>query len=80
VECTARDAVSRDFDVVFLSDGTANSGLPDLGWGPVDADTVQRVFLTNFSYHFGRVATVQQLIDGPLAEGSGSRTSAAVAR
>jgi nicotinamidase-related amidase len=43
VECTARDAVSRDFNVIFLSDGTASSGIPDLGWGPVDGDPSARV-------------------------------------
>lgn len=63
VECTARDAVSRDFNVIFLSDGTASSGIRDLGWGPVDAATLQRVFLTNFAYHFGRVAAIQQVIE-----------------
>lgn len=63
VECTARDAVSRDFNVVFLSDGTASSGIRDLGWGPVDAATLQRVFLTNFAYHFGRVATIRQVTE-----------------
>ena len=49
--------------MVFLSDGTASSGLRDLGWGAVDADTLQRVFLTNFAYHFGRVASMAQVTD-----------------
>jgi nicotinamidase-related amidase len=74
VECTARDAISRDFEVIFLSDGTANAGLPDLGWGPIDADTVQRVFLTNFAYHFGRVATLQDIADGALANVSAGKS------
>jgi ureidoacrylate peracid hydrolase len=77
VECTARDAVSRDFEVVFLSDGTASSDLPDLGWGAVDADTLQRVFLTNFAYHFGRVATVGQLVDALRSAPVRARTAAA---
>jgi ureidoacrylate peracid hydrolase len=76
VECTARDAVSRDFDVVFLSDGTATSDLPDLGWGAIDSDTIQRVFLTNFAYHFGRVATVDQLL-AALAPAAGRAREAA---
>lgn len=67
VECTARDAVAHDFNVIMLADGTATSSLPDLGWGAVDSPTLQRVFLTNFAYHFGRVAQIQQLLDGPLA-------------
>ena len=69
VECTARDGVAKDFNVVMLSDGTAGSALPDLGWGVVDPELLQKVFLTNWAYHFGRVATVQQLLDGPLAVG-----------
>jgi nicotinamidase-related amidase len=62
VDCTARDAVSRDFDVIFLSDGTATPAMPNLGWGSIDADTIQRVFLTNFAFHFGRVATIRAVI------------------
>ena len=67
VECTARDAVARDYSVILLSDVTSASGLPDLGWGEVDSDTLQRVFLTNFAYHFGKVASTNDLLNGPLA-------------
>ena len=67
VECTARDAVARDYSVIVLSDVTLASGLPDLGWGEVDSDTLQRVFLTNFAYHFGKVASTNELLNGPLA-------------
>ena len=44
VESTARDAVSRDYSVYMLSDVTAASGIPDLGWGEVASDSLQRVF------------------------------------
>ena len=67
VECTARDAVARDYSVILLSDVTSASGLPDLGWGEVDSETLQRVFLTNFAYHFGKVASTNELLNGPLA-------------
>ena len=67
VECTARDAVARDYSVILLSDVTSASGLPDLGWGEVDSETLQRVFLTNFAYHFGKVAATNELLNGPLA-------------
>ena len=67
VECTARDAVARDYSVIVLSDVTSASGLPDLGWGEVDSDILQRVFLTNFAYHFGKVASTNELLNGPLA-------------
>ena len=70
VESTARDAVSRDYSVYMLSDVTAASGIPDLGWGEVDSDTLQRVFLTNFARHFGKVASTRELIAGPLAKSS----------
>jgi ureidoacrylate peracid hydrolase len=76
VECTARDAVSRDFRVIFLADGTATNALPDLGWGPVDVETLQRVLLTNFAYHFGTVATVEQVLaalaTAPVRPGAGA--------
>ena len=70
VECTARDAAARDFSVILLSDVTSASGLPDLGWGEVDSETLQRVFLTNFAYHFGKVAATNELLNGPLAIGT----------
>ena len=67
VESTARDAVSRDYFVHMLSDVTAASGIPDLGWGEADSATLQRVFLTNFAYHLGKVASTEELMAGPLA-------------
>lgn len=68
VESTARDAVSRDYFVYMLSDVTATSGIADLGWGEVDSATLQRVLLTNFARHFGKVASTEELMTGPLAK------------
>lgn len=68
VESTARDAVSRDYFVYMLSDVTATSGIPDRGWGDMDSATLQRVFLTNFAYHLGKVSSTEELISGPLAK------------
>lgn len=68
VESTARDAVSRDYFVYMLSDVTATSGISDRGWGDVDSATLQRVFLTNFAYHLGKVASTGELMTGPLAK------------
>ena len=48
VESTARDAVSRDYFVYMLSDVTATSGIPDLGWGDMDSATLQRVYSDQF--------------------------------
>ena len=52
----------------MLSDVTAASGIPDLGWGAMDFDTLQRVFLTNFAYHLGKVASTEELMTGALAK------------
>ena len=68
VESTARDAVSRDYFVYMLSDATATSGIPDQGWGELSSDTLQRVFLTNFAYHFGKVTATEELMAGDLAK------------
>ena len=73
VECTARDAVARDFHTIMLSDGTSATSLPDQGWGEVDFETLQRVFLSNFAHHFGEVASIVDLMDGPLAAGKVGR-------
>jgi ureidoacrylate peracid hydrolase len=62
VECTARDAVARDFHVIMLSDGTETGPLPDLGWGEVETEVLKRVFYTNFAYHFGRVASIDEVL------------------
>ncbi len=64
VESTARDAVSRDYIVYMLSDVTAASGIADQGWGTVDSATLQRVFLTNFARHFGKVVSTEELLAG----------------
>jgi biuret amidohydrolase len=42
---TARDAFFRDFQVIFLSDATATSDYPDLGYGSLSADEVHRATL-----------------------------------
>jgi ureidoacrylate peracid hydrolase len=42
---TARDALFRDFRVVFLADATATSDYPDRGYGGMSADEVHRATL-----------------------------------
>ena len=42
---TARDAFFRDFQVVFLSDATGTGDYPDLGYGSLSAEEVQRATL-----------------------------------
>jgi ureidoacrylate peracid hydrolase len=62
-ESTAREAAMRDFKVLFLSDGTATFGLPDLGFGALTAQEVQRVTCSVISTFFGQALTVNQAIE-----------------
>lgn len=62
-ETTAREATERDFKVLFLSDGTATFGLPDLGFGEISAKEVQRVTCSVIGFFFGQVLTVNQAIE-----------------
>ena len=59
-ETTAREATVRDFKVLFLSDGTATFGLPDMGFGAITAQEVQRVTCSVMSFFYGQVLTVNQ--------------------
>jgi hypothetical protein len=63
VETTVREATVRDFKVLFLSDGTATFGLPDLGFGALTAQEVQRVTCSVMDFFFGQVLTVNQAIE-----------------
>jgi nicotinamidase-related amidase len=64
-ESTTRDAFSRDDKEIFLSDGTAAGDLPDLGFGPVSAEEIQRVVLQTASQFCGSVPfSVKEKRDG----------------
>jgi ureidoacrylate peracid hydrolase len=56
-ETTAREAMARDFCVLFLSDGTSASALP----GALAAD-IQRVTLATLGFLFAQVLTVDEMI------------------
>ncbi len=62
-ESTARDAMFRDYQVIFLSDGNATMDIEDLGWGPIDHEEIQRVVLSGIAASFGEVACVEEVID-----------------
>jgi ureidoacrylate peracid hydrolase len=62
-ETTAREANVRDFKVLFLSDGTATFGLPDMGFGAITGQEVQRVTCSVVGFFFGQVLTVNQAIE-----------------
>ena len=61
-ESTTRDAFSRDYRVIFLSDGNAAGDWPDLGFGPVSAEEVQRVSLTVLAMCFAQVSSIDEVI------------------
>jgi nicotinamidase-related amidase len=61
-ESTTRDAFSRDYKVIFLSDGNAAGDLPDMGFGPVSAEEIQRVVLTVLAMCFAQVSSIDQVI------------------
>ncbi|MBI2954514.1 MAG: cysteine hydrolase [Chloroflexi bacterium] len=62
-ESTARDAFSRDYKLIFLSDGCATHDWPDIGWGRVTAEEAQRVALTVVASCFGQVASIAEVMD-----------------
>jgi nicotinamidase-related amidase len=72
-ESTVRDAVHREYKVIVVSDACAAQPYPDMGWGALTADQVQRVTLTVIAHEFGEVTTTQDLI----ARISDSRVGAA---
>jgi nicotinamidase-related amidase len=86
-DSTARDAFSRDYKVIFLSDGTAARDLPDLGFGPVPAEEIQKVVLTVLAMSFAQVspidkvmAEIEQLPSDIQAAETLSRNAARLAR
>ena len=63
-EATAREARHRNFKVIFLSDGNASyDRLPDMGWGEVSGEEIQRVVLTILAYRYAEVVSIAQLLE-----------------
>lgn len=61
-ETTIRDGVHREYKVIALSDANAAMDYPDLGFGPISAEEVQRTSLTTIAYEFGEVTTTADVI------------------
>jgi len=61
-DTTLRDAVHREYKVIALSDAMAAMPYPDLGFGAVSAEEVQKVALTTFAYEFGEVAATTSVL------------------
>jgi len=61
-ESTTRDARHRNYKVIFLSDGTATSDQPDMGWGAISADEVQRYVQTIMALRYAEVASIEAVL------------------
>ncbi|MFC0267000.1 cysteine hydrolase family protein [Kushneria aurantia] len=61
-ETTIRDGAHREYKMIALSDGNAAMDYPDLGFGSLTAEQVQRVSMTTIAYEFGEVATTDNVI------------------
>src|SRR5947208_14656888 len=59
---TARDALFRDYRVVFLSDATATFDYPDVGQGGMSADEVHHATLVVLSVSTAHVMTTDEFI------------------
>lgn len=57
---TARDAMFRDYFVVFLADATGTFDYPDTGWGAMTAEQVHAATLAILSFSTADVMTVDQ--------------------
>ena len=62
-ESTARDAQFRDYNTIFVSDGTGTMDYPDLGAGAMTAEEVQKATLTSLSLCVAEVASTAEVIE-----------------
>jgi biuret amidohydrolase len=58
---TALDAGFRGYRVVFASDATATSSLPDVGFGEFTADECQRMTLATVAFSIGEVTSARDI-------------------
>jgi ureidoacrylate peracid hydrolase len=71
-ETTAREAMQRQFRVVFLSDGTTTFDLPGSALGPATAEEIQRVTCATLSFGFAEVTSVADVahrLEATLTDG-----------
>jgi ureidoacrylate peracid hydrolase len=62
-ETTIRDGVHREYKMIALSDASAAMDYPDLGFGAISADEIQRLSLTTIAYEFGEVTTTADIVE-----------------
>jgi len=60
---TARDAMFRNYKVVFLSDVTGTFDYPDVGQGAMAAEDVHRATLTVLAFSTAHVMTAKEFLD-----------------
>src|SRR5690606_32151724 len=65
---TARDAMFRNYRVVFLSDATGTFDYPDVGFGAMSADEVHKATLAILSVSTAHVMPVQELMSRVVAK------------
>ncbi|WP_122207936.1 cysteine hydrolase family protein [Pseudomonas viridiflava] len=61
-ETTIRDGAHREYKVIALSDANAAMDYPDVGFGAVSAEDVQRISMTTIAYELGEVTTTADVI------------------
>ena len=59
---TARDAMFRNYKVVFLSDATGTFDYPDVGQGALPAEEVHRATLTILAFSTAHVMTTDEFL------------------
>jgi ureidoacrylate peracid hydrolase len=59
---TARDAMFRNYQVVFLSDATGTFDYPDVGQGAMSAEEVHRATLTVLAFSTAHVMTADEFV------------------
>jgi ureidoacrylate peracid hydrolase len=64
---TARDAMFRNYRVVFLSDATGTFDYPDVGFGAMSADEVHKATLAILSVSTAHVMPVKELMSRVVA-------------
>jgi nicotinamidase-related amidase len=60
-QATARDAMFRDYFVVFVADATGTFDYPDVGWGAMSAEEVHSATLSILAFSTADVMTVEEL-------------------
>jgi biuret amidohydrolase len=71
---TARDALFRNYDVLFLSDATATYDYPDRGYGAMPNADVHHAALVVLACSTAKVMTTAEMIDRlPKRTGASSR-------